>query len=86
MGGTNKSAVRLAFDRRLKLEFHGRTDTSSRSTDNGDELLNGKIYDNVLIDRWRRQYYHVRASSILNYQPPVPETRIPKPELHRKEP
>ena len=46
------------------------------------QLLEAK----VLIERWRRQYNQVRPHSSLNYRPPAPETRVPWPELHAKEP
>ncbi len=47
-----------------------------------DELLNVEIFDTlfeakVLIDRWRREYNHVRPHSSLGYRPPDPEALIP---------
>ena len=47
-----------------------------------DELLNVEIFDTlfeakVLIDRWRREYNHVRPHSSLGYRPPAPEALIP---------
>ncbi|QDT66873.1 IS2 transposase TnpB [Calycomorphotria hydatis] len=47
-----------------------------------DELLNGEIFDTlleakVLIERWRKEYNHVRPHSSLSYQPPAPEAIQP---------
>ena len=47
-----------------------------------DELLNMEIFDTlleaqVLIERWRRVYNHVRPHSALGYVPPAPETAQP---------
>jgi len=47
-----------------------------------DEVLNVEIFDTlleakVLIDRWRREYNHVRPHSSLGYKPPAPETMNP---------
>ena len=44
-----------------------------------DELLNIEIFDTlleakVLIDRWRRDYNHIRPHSSLAYKPPAPES------------
>ena len=44
-----------------------------------DELLNREIFDTlweaqVLIERWRKDYNHVRPHSALGYRPPAPET------------
>ena len=46
-----------------------------------DELLNGEIFDTlieaqVLIERWRRDYNHIRPHSALGYRPPAPETKV----------
>ena len=46
-----------------------------------DELLNGEIFDTlteaqVLIERWRRQYNHIRPHSALGYRSPAPETKV----------
>jgi transposase InsO family protein len=43
-----------------------------------DELLNGEIFytlreAQVLIERWRREYNHVRPHSSLGYRAPAPE-------------
>ncbi len=52
------------------------------------ESLNGKLRDallnlevfytieevQVLTEKWRREYNHVRTHSALGYRPPVPET------------
>ena len=51
-----------------------------------DELLNGEIFTTlleaqVLIENWRNEYNQFRPHSSLNYQPPVPETIIPKVEI-----
>ena len=48
-----------------------------------DELLNGEIFytlkeAEVLIERWRRHYNHLRPHSALGYRPPAPETRLPR--------
>ena len=50
-----------------------------------DELLNGEIFytlkeAQILIDRWRREYNHLRPHSSLGGRPPAPET-IAWPEL-----
>jgi transposase InsO family protein len=47
-----------------------------------DEVLNVEIFDTlleaqVLIERWRREYNHVRPHSSLGYKPPAPEAVIP---------
>ena len=46
-----------------------------------DELLNGEIFytlteADTLIERWRREYNHVRPHSSLGYRPPAPEARL----------
>ncbi len=46
-----------------------------------DELLNGEIFDTlteaqVLIERWRRDYNHIRPHSALGYRPPAPEAKV----------
>ncbi len=51
-----------------------------------DELLNLEIFDTlyeakVLIDRWRREYNHVRPHSSLGYRPPAPEAILPSEQL-----
>jgi len=51
-----------------------------------DELLNGEIFTTlleakVLIENWRKKYNQFRPHSSLNYQPPAPETNIPKMEI-----
>ena len=43
-----------------------------------DELLNGEIFytlkeAEVLIERWRRHYNHLRPHSACGYKPPAPE-------------
>ena len=48
-----------------------------------DELLNREIFDTlreaqVLIERWRREYNHVRPHSSLGYGPPAPFAVIPR--------
>ena len=48
-----------------------------------DELLNGEMFFSlaeaqVLIEAWRRHFNAVRPHSSLNYQPPAPETIIPR--------
>ncbi len=47
-----------------------------------DEVLNLEIFDtlleaNVLIERWRREYNHVRPHSSLGYRPPAPQAVLP---------
>ena len=51
-----------------------------------DELLNGEIFytlkeAQVLIERWRRYYNHVRPHSSLGYRPPAPEAILPRARL-----
>ncbi|MEI7791846.1 MAG: IS3 family transposase [Alphaproteobacteria bacterium] len=48
-----------------------------------DELLDGEIFFSlaealVLIEAWRRHYNGVRPHSSLNYQPPAPESFVPR--------
>ncbi len=47
-----------------------------------DELLNREMFDTllevkVLVERWRREYNHIRPHSSLGYRPPAPETVLP---------
>ena len=47
-----------------------------------DELLNLEQFDTlweaqVLIERWRKGYNHIRPHSALGYKPPAPETLTP---------
>jgi len=47
-----------------------------------DELLNREIFDTlfeakVLVERWRREYNHIRPHSSLGYKPPTPEVVLP---------
>ena len=47
-----------------------------------DELLNREIFDTlveakILVERWRREYNHIRPHSSLNYHPPAPEVKLP---------
>ncbi|MBS7668142.1 IS3 family transposase [Croceicoccus gelatinilyticus] len=49
-----------------------------------DELLNGEIFytlreATILIERWRQHYNTLRPHSSLGYQPPAPETILPRP-------
>jgi len=49
-----------------------------------DELLNGEIFYTlreavILIERWRQHYNTLRPHSSLCYQPPAPETILPRP-------
>ena len=49
-----------------------------------DELLNGELFytlreANILIERWRQHYNTLRPHSSLGYQPPAPETILPRP-------
>jgi len=49
-----------------------------------DELLNGEIFYTlreaiILIERWRQYYNTRRPHSSLGYQPPAPETILPRP-------
>ncbi len=46
-----------------------------------DELLNGELFytlreAQVIIERWRRTYNHVRPHSALGYRPPAPEACV----------
>jgi len=48
-----------------------------------DELLNGEIFYSlkeaqVMIERWRNHYNHIRPHSSLGYKPPVPLTTRPE--------
>ena len=48
-----------------------------------DELLNGEIFytlkeAQVLIERWRQYYNHVRPHSALGYRPPAPQAILPR--------
>ena len=50
------------------------------------EVLNVEIFDTlleagVLIERWRREYNHVRPHSSLGYRPPAPEAILPGPQM-----
>jgi len=47
-----------------------------------DELLNHEVFDTlleakVLVERWRRDYNHIRPHSSLGYRPPAPEAVLP---------
>jgi putative transposase len=47
-----------------------------------DELLNREVFDTlfeakVLVERWRREYNHIRPHSSLGYRPPAPEAILP---------
>jgi transposase InsO family protein len=47
-----------------------------------DKLLNREVFDTlfeakVLVERWRREYNHIRPHSSLGYRPPAPEVIIP---------
>jgi putative transposase len=51
-----------------------------------DELSNREIFTTmleakVLIENWRNEYNQFRPHNLLNYQPPVPETIMPKVEI-----
>ena len=51
-----------------------------------DELLNREIFDTlfeakVLVERWRREYNHIRPHSSLGYKPPAPEVVLPVDSL-----
>ena len=51
-----------------------------------DELLNGEIFYTlkeaiILIERWRIHYNTVRPHSSLGYQPPAPQTILPRPAM-----
>ena len=51
-----------------------------------DELLNGEIFytlkeAQVLIERWRHYYNHVRPHSALGYRPPAPQTILPRASM-----
>ncbi len=47
-----------------------------------DEVLNRELFDTlfeakVLVERWRREYNHIRPHSSLDYRPPAPEVILP---------
>jgi putative transposase len=49
-----------------------------------DELLNREIFytlqeAKILIERWRKEYNHVRPHSSLGYRPPAPQAFYPQP-------
>ena len=49
-----------------------------------DEMLNGEIFYSlkeaqILIEQWRNHFNTVRPHSSIGYQPPAPETVLPKP-------
>ena len=51
-----------------------------------DEVLNLEVFDTlleakVLIERWRREYNHVRPHSSLGYRPPAPEAILPGSQI-----
>ena len=46
------------------------------------EVLNREVFDTlleakVLVERWRREYNHIRPHSALGYRPPAPEVIVP---------
>ena len=48
-----------------------------------DELLNGEIFDTlleakVLTEKWVKEYNTIRPHSMLGYNPPAPETILPR--------
>lgn len=50
-----------------------------------DEFLNGEIFYSlkeaeVLVEKWRREYNHIRPHSSLGYKPPVPLAILPSYE------
>ncbi len=50
-----------------------------------DEFLNGEIFYSlkeaeVLVEKWRREYNHIRPHSSLGYKPPVPLAVLPSYE------
>ena len=47
-----------------------------------DEVLNREVFDTlleakVLVERWRREYNHIRPHSALGYRPTAPEAILP---------
>jgi transposase InsO family protein len=49
-----------------------------------DELLNREIFytlpeAQILIERWRKEYNHIRPHSSLGYHPPAPQAWLPAP-------
>lgn len=70
-----------------KEEIHTRTDYRDNESFNGklkDELLNGESFYTlkeavILIERWRIHESTVRPHSSLGYQPPAPQTTLPRP-------
>ena len=56
-----------------------------------DELLNLEQFDTlweaqVLIERWRKGYNHIRPHSALGYKPPAPETLTPLGQAYEPTP
>ncbi len=50
-----------------------------------DEFLNGEIFYSLkeaefLVEKWRREYNHIRPHSSLGYKPPVPLATLPSYE------
>ena len=50
-----------------------------------NEVLNREVFDTlleakVLVERWRREYNHIRPHSALGYRPPAPEAILPADE------
>jgi len=48
----------------------------------GDELLNGDIFDTVIVaqvitEQWRNHFNRIRPHRALGYRPPAPETNFP---------
>ena len=42
------------------------------------EMFGTVIAAKVLVERWRREYNHIRPHSSLGYRPPAPEVVIPR--------
>ena len=62
--------------------WENRYNESLNGTFRGD-LLNQEIFatlleTKVLIEQWRKEYNQCRSHSLVNYQPPAPETIKPK--------
>ena len=42
-----------------------------------EKIINMLREAKVLVERWRREYNHIRPHSSLGYRPPAPEVIIP---------
>ena len=65
-------------------QWPGKGTHRNKSSENSTEaeVLNREVFDTlleakVLVERWRREYNHIRPHSSLGYRPPVTEVIIP---------